>query len=162
MPPLIVVENNGELTLKDIDYVAAPLDEEFVAHKKEENPSYTPKICYGVYLKGNNSEDDSNMTTLNFESGSITTRDCSCVATNGMDEPGSQINIKGGKLLNENSYGIYMPASGEMNISGGEVQGINMRRGTLNISGGKISKVAYTKEEPERIATVSPNQIKPE
>lgn len=145
------IEENGELTLKDIDYVAAPLDEEYVAHKKEEDPTYAPKVCYGVYLKGNNSEDKSNMTTLNMVSGSITTRDCACVATNGMDEPGSQINIKGGKLLNENSYGIYMPASGEMNISGGEVQGINMRRGILNITGGKISKVAYTKEEADKI-----------
>lgn len=128
------IENNAELTLKDIDYVCGP-----------------DHIAYGVYLKGNKSTDHENMTTLNFESGSITTRDCSCVATNGMDEPGSQINIKGGKLLNENSYAIYMPASGEMNISGGEVQAINMRRGTLNISGGKISKVNYTKEEADKI-----------
>ena len=128
------IENNAELTLKDIDYVCG------------EN-----HIAYGVYLKGNKSTDPENMTTLNFESGSITTRDCSCVTTNGMDEPGSQINIKGGKLLNENSYGIYMPASGEMNISGGEVQAINMRRGTLNITGGKISKVAYSKEDADKI-----------
>lgn len=128
------IENNGELTLKDIDYVCG-----------------ADHIAYGVYLKGNNSEDPTNMTTLNFESGSISTRDCSCVTTNGMDEPGSQVNIKGGKLLNDNSYGIYMPASGEMNISGGEVQGINMRRGKLNISGGKISKVKYTKEEADKI-----------
>lgn len=128
------VENNAELTLKDIDYVCG------------EN-----HIAYGVYLKGNKSTDPENMTTLNFESGSITTRDCACVTTNGMDEPGSQINIKGGKLLNENSYGIYMPASGEMNISGGEVQAINMRRGTLNITGGKISKVAYSKEDADKI-----------
>lgn len=125
----MTVENNGELTLKNIDYVCG-----------------ANHVAYGVYLKGNNSEDKSNMTTLNMVSGSITTRDCSCVTTNGMDEPGSQINIKGGNLLNENSYGIYMPASGEMNISGGEVQGINMRRGTLNITGGKISKPNNTVE----------------
>jgi len=130
----MTIENNAELTLKDIDYVCGP-----------------NHVAYGVYLKGNNSEDPTNMTTLNFESGSISTRDCSCVTTNGMDEPGSQVNIKGGKLLNDNSYGIYMPASGEMNISGGEVQGINMRRGTLNITGGKISKVKYTKEEADKI-----------
>ena len=130
----MTVENNGELTLKDIDYVCG-----------------ANHVAYGVYLKGNNSEDESNMTTLNMLSGSITTRDCSCVTTNGMDEPGSKVNVKGGKLLNENSYAIYMPASGEMNISGGEVQGINMRRGKLNISGGKISKVKYTKEEADKI-----------
>jgi len=124
------IEKNGELTLKDIDYVCG------------EN-----HVAYGVYLKGNKSTNPENMTTLNFESGSITTRDCACVATNGMDEPGSQINIKGGKLLNENSYGIYMPASGEMNISGGEVQGINMRRGILNITGGKILSPNNTVEE---------------
>jgi hypothetical protein len=128
------IENNADLTLKDIDYVCG-----------------SNHVGYGVYLKGNKSTDPENMTTLNFESGSITTRDCSCVTTNGMDEPGSQINIKGGKLLNENSYGIYMPASGEMNISGGEVQGINMRRGTLNITGGKISKVSYSKEDADKI-----------
>lgn len=131
---VLSVEKNGSLTLKDIDYVCGP-----------------DHITYGVYLKGNKSTDPENMTELNFESGSITVRDCSCVTTNGMDEPGSKVNIKGGKLLNENSYGIYMPASGEMNISGGEVQGINMRRGTLNITGGKISKVAYSKEEADKI-----------
>ena len=128
------IENNGELTLKDIDYVCGE-----------------DHVAYGVYLKGNNSIDHNNMTTLNFESGSISTRDCSCVTTNGMDEPGSQVNIKGGKLETSNSHAIYMPASGEINISGGEVESINMRRGTLNISGGKISKVKYSKEEADKI-----------
>ena len=148
------VEENGELTLKNIDYVASPCDPEFVALKKEENPSYTPKICYGVYLKGSHAEEgveNPPMTTLNFESGSILTADCSCVCTNGMDEPGSQINISGGKLETTNSHAIYMPASGEINVSGGEVESINMRRGKLNISGGKVSKVKYTKEEADKI-----------
>ena len=129
------IENNADLTLKDIDYVCGP-----------------NHVAYGVYLKGNKSTDPENMTTLNFESGSISTRDCSCVTTNGMDEPGSQVNIKGGKLETSNSHAIYMPASGEINISGGDVESINMRRGSLNISGGKISKVKYSKDEADKIS----------
>lgn len=145
------VEKNAELTLKNIDFVAAPLDANFVEEYSASHEGWTPRTCYGVYLKGNKSTDPENMTTLNFESGSIRTQDCSCVTTNGMDEPGSQVNIKGGKLETSNSHAIYMPASGEINISGGEVESINMRRGKLNISGGKISKVKYSKEEADKI-----------
>ena len=132
------VEKNGELTLKDIDYVCG-----------------ANHIAYGVYLCGSGRGTQSEMeqhkdksATLNMESGSITTRDCSCVATNGNDlSKKNYINISGSsKLLNENSYGIYMPAYGEINISGGEVQGINMRRGTLNITGGRILKPNNTVE----------------
>ena len=39
------------------------------------------------------------------------------------------INVKGGELSNSNSYAIYMPAFGEINISGGT--SINMRRGNF-------------------------------
>lgn len=98
---------------------------------------------YGVYCAEN--------SVVNFESGKIHTSDSACIATNGNDKPGCIINVKGGELSNSNSYAIYMPAFGEINISGGTTQAINMRRGTLNISGGKISKVAYSKEEADKI-----------
>ena len=148
------VEENGELTLKNIDYVAAPLDENFVEEYSASHEGWTPKVCYGVYLKGSHAEEgveNPPMSTLNFESGSMLTADCSCVTTNGMDEPGSQINISGGELKTTNSHAIYMPASGEINISGGDVQSINMRRGKLNISGGKVSKVDYTEGQADKI-----------
>lgn len=102
------------------------------------------KPSYGIWASEN--------AVVNFESGKIVTSDSSCISTNGNDAPGTTINVKGGQLLNSNSYGIYMPAYGTMNISGGEVQGINMRRGTLNITGNAhLISCAYTKEEADNI-----------
>lgn len=94
---------------------------------------------YGIYASENSS--------INIKSGKIHTSDCACISTNGNDKPGCIINIENGELTNDNSYAIYMPAFGDINISGGEVQAINMRRGNLNVSGGKILSPNNTVEE---------------
>lgn len=127
---VVDVKKNSSVTIKNVDL------ECIKAKGQEAN-------MYGIYCAEN--------SVVNFESGKIHTSDSACISTNGNDKPGCTINIKGGELTNDNSYAIYMPAFGEINISGGTTQAINMRRGTLNVTGGKISKVAYTKEEADKI-----------
>lgn len=127
---VIDAKKNSSVTIKNIDLECVT--------EQGQNAN-----MYGVYCAEN--------SVVNFESGKIHTSDSACIATNGNDKPGCIINVKGGELSNSNSYAIYMPAFGEINISGGTTQAINMRRGTLNISGGKISKVAYSKEEADKI-----------
>ena len=127
---VVDVKKNSSVTIKNVDL------ECIKAEGQEAN-------MYGIYCAEN--------SVVNFESGKIHTSDSACISTNGNDKPGCTINIKGGELTNDNSYAIYMPAFGEINISGGTTQAINMRRGTLNVTGGKISKVAYTKEEADKI-----------
>ena len=127
---VVDVKKNSSVTIKNVDL------ECIKAEGQEAN-------MYGIYCSEN--------SVVNFESGKIHTYDSACISTNGNDKPGCTINIKGGELTNDNSYAIYMPAFGEINISGGTTQAINMRRGTLNVTGGKISKVAYTKEEADKI-----------
>ena len=127
---VVDVKKNSSVTIKNVDL------ECIKAKGQKAN-------MYGIYCAEN--------SVVNFESGKIHTSDSACISTNGNDKPGCTINIKGGELTNDNSYAIYMPAFGEINISGGTTQAINMRRGTLNVTGGKISKVAYTKEEADKI-----------
>ena len=127
---VVDVKKNSSVTIKNVDL------ECIKAEGQEAN-------MYGIYCAEN--------SVVNFESGKIHTSDSACISTNGNDKPGCTINIKGGELTNDNSYAIYMPSFGEINISGGTTQAINMRRGTLNVTGGKISKVAYTKEEADKI-----------
>lgn len=122
---VIDAKKNSSVTIKNIDLECVT--------KQGQNAN-----MYGIYCAEN--------SVVNFESGKIHTSDSACIATNGNDKPGCIINVKDGELSNSNSYAIYMPAFGEINISGGEVQGINMRRGTLNITGGKISKPNNTVE----------------
>ena len=81
---------------------------------------------YGVYAI--------NSSVVNFKSGCIKVGGASCISTNNTTG-GSTINVSGGELLATNGYAIYMPAQGEVNITGGQVQGINARMGTINISG---------------------------
>ena len=127
---VVDVKKNSSVTIKNVDL------ECIKAEGQEAN-------MYGIYCAEN--------SVVNFESGKIHTSDSACISTNGNDKPGCTINIKGGELTNDNSYAIYMPAFGEINISGGTTQAINMRRGTLNLTGGKISKVAYSKEDADKI-----------
>ena len=127
---VIDAKKNSSVTIKNVDL------ECIKAEGQNSN-------MYGIYCAEN--------SVVNFESGKIHTSDSACIATNGNDKPGCTINVKGGELTNDNAYAIYMPAFGEINISGGTTQAINMRRGTLNVTGGKISKVAYSKEEADKI-----------
>ena len=127
---VVDVKNNSSVTIKNVDL------ECIKAEGQEAN-------MYGIYCAEN--------SVVNFESGKIHTSDSACISTNGNDKPGCTINVKGGELSNDNSYAIYMPAFGEINISGGTTQAISMRRGTLNLTGGKISKVAYSKEDADKI-----------
>lgn len=127
---VVDVKKNSSVTIKNVDL------ECIKAEGQEAN-------MYGIYCSEN--------SVVNFESGKIHTSDSACISTNGNDKPGCTINVKGGELSNDNSYAIYMPAFGEINISGGTTQAINMRRGTLNLTGGKISKVAYSKEDADKI-----------
>ena len=127
---VVDVKNNSSVTIKNVDL------ECIKAEGQDSN-------MYGIYCAEN--------SVVNFESGKIHTSDSACISTNGNDKPGCTINVKGGELSNDNSYAIYMPAFGEINISGGTTQAINMRRGTLNLTGGKISKVAYSKEDADKI-----------
>lgn len=127
---VVDVKKNSSVTIKNVDL-------ECIRAKGQE------ANMYGIYCAEN--------SVVNFESGKIHTSDSACISTNGNDKPGCTINVKGGELSNDNSYAIYMPAFGEINISGGTTQAINMRRGTLNLTGGKISKVAYSKEDADKI-----------
>lgn len=82
--------------------------------------------AYGIYA--------TNSSVVNFKSGKIQVGGASCISTNNTTG-GSTINISGGELLAKNGYAVYMPAQGTVNITGGKVQGINARMGTINISG---------------------------
>lgn len=136
------VKNGGTLTYKNIELVC----------QKNGNQDNS----YGIYVQTSDKEHPS---IINFESGKITTSESACISTNGMDEDNSTINISGGDLLNSNSYAIYMPAKGIINISGGNTQGINIRRGTLNISDGTISHVSYSKEDADPIGKYYSNSL---
>lgn len=82
--------------------------------------------AYGVYA--------SNGSTVNMVSGTIKAAYGSCISTNNTTG-GGYINIRGGSLLCDGSYAIYNAAYGVIRISGGTVQGINMRMGEVYISG---------------------------
>lgn len=86
--------------------------------------------AYGISVFWDNCE-------INILSGNINSS-LSAVAGNGSGTHNSIINIKGGNLESENSVAIFHPQSGEINISGGYIEGlsgINMISGSLNISG---------------------------
>jgi hypothetical protein len=86
----------------------------------------SPNWCYGIYAK--------NGAEVNVNSGTIKTDGCSAISTNNTTG-GATFNVTGGNLLSESGYAIYFPAQGIINISGGTVQGIQMRMGKLYISG---------------------------
>ena len=82
---------------------------------------------YGIYAMGGTS-------VVNFKSGCIKVGGASCISTNNTTG-GCTINISGGELLARNGYALYIPAQGDVNITGGTVQGINARMGNFNIGG---------------------------
>lgn len=109
----ITVDNGGELTINGItiDGTTQGFDENWV---------------YGVYAK--------NSSVINFKSGVIKVGPASCIGTNNTTG-GSTINISGGALYAEGGYAIYNASQGTINVTGGIVQGIQARMGTINISG---------------------------
>lgn len=111
----IKVDANAELTIDGITI-------DGVKGKEDKLDNWV----YGIYAV--------NSSTINFKSGCIKVGGASCISTNNTTG-GSTINISGGELLAKNGYALYIPAQGEVNITGGTVQGINARMGTINISG---------------------------
>lgn len=65
-----------------------------------------------------------------------------CIVGNGSSDMGNvAINVGDGAKLTSNTVGIYMPNSGTLNISGGEISGqtgVYVKSGTVNVSGGTI------------------------
>lgn len=109
----IRVENGGVLNLDGITIDAT-------TQGKEDN------YAYGVYAK--------NSSVVNFRSGVIKVALASCISTNNLTG-GSVINVSGGELYSDGCYAIYCPAQGTVNITGGKVQGVLARMGTINVSG---------------------------
>lgn len=84
--------------------------------------------------------------TVNIQGGEIAAEDGAAVSGNGQDgdnnSGGTEINISGGKLESKNSVAIYHPQDGVLNVSDGEitgVDGIQMKAGTLVVNGGVIT-----------------------
>ena len=109
----IRVENGGVLNLDGITIDAT-------TQGKEDN------YAYGIYAK--------NSSVINFRSGVIKVALASCISTNNLTG-GSIINVSGGELYSDGCYAIYCPAQGTVNITGGKVQGVLARMGTINVSG---------------------------
>ena len=110
--------------------------------------AYTEKgsannYAYGVYA--------SKGATIDMYAGVIKTGLGSCISTNNTTGGGT-INIKGGELYCDGSYAIYNAAQGNVNISGGKVQGINARMGKINITGNaEIIPTTITSENCDEI-----------
>lgn len=84
--------------------------------------------------------------TVNIQGGEIAAVDGAAVSGNGQDgnnnSGGTEINISGGILKSQNSVAIYHPQAGVLNVSDGEitgVDGIQMKAGTLVVNGGVIT-----------------------
>lgn len=126
----IRVENGGVLNLDGVTIDAT-------SQGKEDNYSY------GVYAK--------NTSVVNFRSGVIKVALASCISTNNLTG-GSVINVSGGELYSDGCYAIYCPAQGTVNITGGKVQGVLARMGTINVSGdAEIIPPAITAENCDDI-----------
>lgn len=82
--------------------------------------------AYGIYAL--------NGATVVVKSGTIKAAYGSCVSTNNTTGGGT-ITIEGGSLLCDGSYAVYNPAYGVIRITGGTVQGLNLRMGEVYISG---------------------------
>lgn len=89
-------------------------------------------------------------STVTMNGGTVRTVDNFCIGGNGNHgKGGTTITINGGKLeghITSAGYvacGIYHPQDGILNITGGEIEGVNgcgvlMRAGVLNMSGGTV------------------------
>lgn len=107
--------------------------------------------CYGITIYGPGVTDgtvDNSKSTLNINGGKITAgQGIGTNASNGK-YAGFTINMTGGTVDGtKNGTGMYLPAIGITNISGGTVtgaQGIRICAGELNITGGTIQGTALS------------------
>ena len=110
--------------------------------------------CYGITIYGPGVTDgtgtvDNSKSTLNINGGTITAAGQG-IGTNASSGryAGFTINMTGGTVDGtENGTGMYLPAIGVTNISGGTVtgaQGIRICAGDLNITGGTIEGTALS------------------
>ena len=103
--------------------------------------------CYGITIYGPGVTDgtgtvDNSKSTLNINGGTITAGQGIGTNASSGRYAGFTINMTGGTVDGtENGTGMYLPAIGVTNISGGTVtgaQGIRICAGELNITGGTI------------------------
>lgn len=122
-------------------------------------------VAYGITLYGpgtgtngrnNKNEEVYNTSVLNFSGGEIKA-DAHGISTNasGGATAGNEINITGGVIDGGDDCGMYLPAIGVTNISGGTIsgaQGIRIAAGELNITGGTIEGTAALTEDTDLIS----------
>ena len=107
--------------------------------------------CYGITIYGPGVADgtvDNSKSTLNINGGTITAGQGIGTNASSGQYAGFTINMTGGTVDGtENGTGMYLPAIGITNISGGTVtgaQGIRICAGELNITGGTIQGTALS------------------
>ena len=102
--------------------------------------------------------------TVNIQGGEIAAVDGAAVSGNGQDgdnnSGGTEINISGGILKSQKSVAIYHPQAGVLNVSDGEitgVDGIQMKAGTLVVSGGTITGTGTNQDDIDTVSN-APNE----
>ncbi len=108
----LAIDGNGTLTVKGGTFIADT----------------------GVALWGDNGK-------LNFEGGTITATQ-NAISGNGAHSGNSTINISGGTIESTGGAVVYMPQSGTLNITNGNLTGyvgIVSRAGEVNLAGGTIT-----------------------
>ena len=112
---------------------------------KELNWSYGIAI-YGPGVDSNGAVDN-NKSVLNIRGGTITAGQAIGTNANSGRYAGYTINMSGGTVDGGTGTGMYLPAIGKTNISGGSVtaaQAIRICAGTLNVTGGTITCTAVS------------------
>lgn len=98
-----------------------------------------------IYAKDN--------ATVNISGGNFRVATTQCIGVNNTTG-GANINISGGEFYSNKGYAMYIPAFCNINITGGTVQGINIRMGNLTIGGSaKIIPTVFTKDNHDEIGT---------
>lgn len=89
--------------------------------------------------------------TVNISGGKFKVGSAQCVGVNNLTG-GANINITGGEFYSTNGYALYLPAFCNTKITGGKIQGINIRMGNLTIGGdAKIIPTVFTKDNHDEI-----------
>ena len=112
---------------------------------KELNWSYGIAI-YGPGVDSNGAVDN-NKSVLNIRGGTITAGQAIGTNASSGRYAGYTINMSGGTVDGGTGTGMYLPAIGKTNISGGSVtaaQAIRICAGTLNVTGGTITCTAVS------------------
>ena len=109
---------------------------------------------YGVCLFGlgytKDKTVDNSLVTLNINGGSISAIQAIGTNASAGKYAGYTINMKAGTVDGGDGTGMYLPAVGVTNISGGEItaaQAIRIAAGELNITGGTITCTEVSNEE---------------